>query len=106
LCGWHAEPVAVGEGPVALGALWRAAASGRAHGLVLLDARLNGGDGLALAAKVRQAPAAHAKPLEMMQRLSRLLNDLSVEELRRQAGPPRGVRGARRGAVSARGRKS
>jgi PAS domain S-box-containing protein len=66
LRGWHAEPVAVGDGLEALDALWRAAASGRGYGLVLLDARLNGGDGLALAAKVRQAPELSASRILLL----------------------------------------
>src|SRR5262249_8374896 len=54
LRGWQAEPTAVPDGLTALDALWRGAAQGRPYALVLLDARMPGCDGLALAAKLSQ----------------------------------------------------
>src|SRR5262249_25159879 len=56
LRGWHTEPTGVGEGLAALNLLWRAASLGRPYGLVLLDGRMPGVDGLALAAQIAQSP--------------------------------------------------
>jgi CheY-like chemotaxis protein len=54
LRGWQMEPAAVGDGLAALDALWDAVSVGRPYALVLLDARMPGTDGLALAAKIRK----------------------------------------------------
>jgi CheY-like chemotaxis protein len=48
------EPAAVGDGLAALDALWDAVSAGRPYALVLLDARMPGTEGLALAAKIRK----------------------------------------------------
>jgi PAS domain S-box-containing protein len=53
---WRTEPTAVADGLTALDALWRAVALGQPYPLVLLDARMPGCDGLALAAKIAQSP--------------------------------------------------
>jgi two-component system sensor histidine kinase/response regulator len=57
LTGWQMEPVAVGDGLAALGALWDAVSVGRPFPLVLLDARMPDTDGLALAARIRERAA-------------------------------------------------
>jgi PAS domain S-box-containing protein len=57
LTGWQMEPVAVGDGLSAMGALWDAVSDGRPHPLVLLDARMPDIDGLALAARIRERAA-------------------------------------------------
>src|SRR5438270_3021690 len=54
------EPVAVGDGLAALGALWDAVSAGRPYPLVLLDARMPDTDGLALAARIRERAALAA----------------------------------------------
>jgi two-component system sensor histidine kinase/response regulator len=53
---WRAEATAVPDGLSALGTLWQAAAEGRPYALVLLDGRMPGIDGLALAAEVNRSP--------------------------------------------------
>jgi PAS domain S-box-containing protein len=53
---WQTEPTAVGDGLTALNTLWRAVAQGRPYGLVLLDGRMPGVDGLALAAEIARSP--------------------------------------------------
>ncbi|HEV3447167.1 MAG TPA: response regulator, partial [Gemmataceae bacterium] len=60
LTGWQMEPVAVGDGLAALGALWDAVSVGRPYPLVLLDARMPDTDGLALAARIRERAALSA----------------------------------------------
>ena len=55
LRGWHTDPLAVADGLKALDALWRAAASGSPFALILLDARMPGTDGLAVAASILQS---------------------------------------------------
>ena len=57
LRGWQTEPPAVADGLQAFDALWRASASGRPFPLVLLDARMPGIDGLALAEASSRAPS-------------------------------------------------
>ena len=54
--GWRTEPTVVADGLEALDALWRASASGRPFPLVVLDARMPGIDGLALAERILQSP--------------------------------------------------
>ncbi len=56
LRGWHMEPLAVADGFKALDALWSAVSFGRPFALVLLDARMPGTDGLAVAESIRQNP--------------------------------------------------
>ncbi len=56
LRGWRTEPAVVAGGLEALDALWRASASGRPFPLVVLDARMPGIAGLALAEHIRQSP--------------------------------------------------
>ena len=56
LRGWRTEPTVVAGGLEALDALWRASASGRPFPLVVLDARMPGIDGRALAERIRQSP--------------------------------------------------
>ena len=56
LRGWRTEPAVVASGLEALDALWRASASGRPFPLVVLDARMPGIAGLALAEHIRQSP--------------------------------------------------
>jgi two-component system, sensor histidine kinase and response regulator len=53
---WRTEPTVVGGGLEALDALWRASASGRPFSLVVLDARMPGVDGPALAERILQSP--------------------------------------------------
>jgi len=60
LAGWQMEPVAVGDGLAAMGALWDAVSVGRPYPLVLLDARMPDTDGLALAAWMRERAALSA----------------------------------------------
>ena len=60
LRGWQMKPAAVGDAVAALDALGRAAAGGRPYALVLLDARMPGMDGLALAEQVRRHPQLSA----------------------------------------------
>jgi PAS domain S-box-containing protein len=60
LTGWQMEPVAVGDGVAAMGALWDAVSVGRPYPLVLLDARMPDTDGLALAARIRERAALSA----------------------------------------------
>ena len=54
--GWRTEPTVVADGLEALDALWRGLASGRPFPLVVLDARMPGIDGLALAQRSLQTP--------------------------------------------------
>jgi two-component system sensor histidine kinase/response regulator len=56
LRGWHTEPLAVADGFKALDALWSAVSFGRPFALVLLDARMPGTDGLAVAQSILQNP--------------------------------------------------
>ena len=56
LRGWRTEPTVVADGLEALDALWRASASGRPFPLVVLDARMPGIDGPALAERILQSP--------------------------------------------------
>jgi PAS domain S-box-containing protein len=51
---WRMRPETVADSVAAMDALWAGAASGRPYPLVLLDARMPDGDGLALAAKMRE----------------------------------------------------
>ncbi len=60
--GWRTEPTAVADGLEALDALWRASASGRPFALVVLDSRMPGIDGLALAERILQSPEHAADP--------------------------------------------
>src|SRR5258708_7557339 len=60
LTGWKMEPVAVGDGLAAMGALWDGVSVGRPYPLVLLDARMPDADGLALAARIRERAALSA----------------------------------------------
>jgi PAS domain S-box-containing protein len=66
LRGWQTEPTAVGEGLAALNLLWRAASLGRPYGLVLLDGRMPGVDGPALAAEIAQSPQLAACPVILL----------------------------------------
>jgi len=56
LRGWHTEPLAVADGFKALDALWSAVSFGRPFALVLLDARMPGTDGLAVAESILRNP--------------------------------------------------
>jgi two-component system, sensor histidine kinase and response regulator len=56
LRGWHTEPMAVADGFMALDVLWSAVSLARPFALVLLDARMPGTDGLAVARSIRQNP--------------------------------------------------
>jgi PAS domain S-box-containing protein len=56
LRGWQVESTAVGDGLTALSALWRAVALRQPYALALLDGRMPGVDGLALAAEIAQSP--------------------------------------------------
>jgi two-component system, sensor histidine kinase and response regulator len=51
---WQMQPMAVGDGVMAMAALWRGVAQIRPYPLVLLDGRMPDIDGLDLAAKIRQ----------------------------------------------------
>jgi signal transduction histidine kinase/CheY-like chemotaxis protein/HPt (histidine-containing phosphotransfer) domain-containing protein len=51
---WGMEPTAVGDGVAAMDALWNGYASQQPYALVLLDARMPDGDGLTVAAKIRE----------------------------------------------------
>ena len=66
LRGWRTEPTAVADGFRALDALWSAASLGRPFALVLLDARMPGTDGLALAATIRGCPQLSATPIILL----------------------------------------
>jgi PAS domain S-box-containing protein len=57
---WQMDPATVGDGLAAMGALWDAASVGQPYPLVLLDARMPGTDGLALAARIRERAALSA----------------------------------------------
>ena len=54
---WKMKPSTAGGGLQALAAMERAAAAGSAFPLVILDARMPGLDGLALAGRIRRSPA-------------------------------------------------
>src|SRR4029077_7849659 len=56
LRGWQTEPLAVADGLTALNTLWRGVAMNRPYAVVLLDGRMPGVDGLALAAEISQSP--------------------------------------------------
>jgi two-component system sensor histidine kinase/response regulator len=56
LADWQTDPWAVADGLSALGALWQAVAEGRPYAVVLLDGRMPGIDGLALAEEVSRSP--------------------------------------------------
>ncbi|SIO27945.1 PAS domain S-box-containing protein [Singulisphaera sp. GP187] len=66
LRGWKTEPMSVGDGLKALDALWRGVALGRPFSLVLLDARMPGTDGLALAASILQSPELAASRIILL----------------------------------------
>ncbi len=66
LRGWHTEPLAVADGFGALEALWRAAAIGRPFALVLLDVRMPGTDGLAVAESIRRNPELAASRIILL----------------------------------------
>jgi PAS domain S-box-containing protein len=66
LRGWRADPAPAADGPAAVEALFRAAAAGRPYPLVLLDARLPGGDSLAVAAGVRKTPELAAAAVVLL----------------------------------------
>lgn len=51
---WQMEPVAVGDGIAALGALWEGVTSNQPYDLVMLDARMPDTDGLAIAELIRK----------------------------------------------------
>ncbi|HWE36476.1 MAG TPA: PAS domain S-box protein [Isosphaeraceae bacterium] len=53
---WRTEPTAVADGLEALDALWTAVSVGRPFALVLLDVRMPGVDGLAVAERILQNP--------------------------------------------------
>ena len=63
---WHTEPLAVADGFKALEALWSAASVGRPFALVLLDARMPGTDGLAVAESIRQSPVLSASRIILL----------------------------------------
>jgi PAS domain S-box-containing protein len=56
LRGWHTEPVAVADAFKALDALWSSVSAGRPFALVLLDARMPGADGFAVAESIMRNP--------------------------------------------------
>jgi CheY-like chemotaxis protein len=56
LRGWEAEPTAVGDALTALKTLWRAVTLRQPYVLALLDGRMPGVDGLALAAEIAESP--------------------------------------------------
>jgi PAS domain S-box-containing protein len=56
LRGWQTEPTAVADGLTALKTLWRAVALCRPYSLALVDGRMPGLDGLALAAEIAHTP--------------------------------------------------
>jgi CheY-like chemotaxis protein len=56
LRGWHAEPTVVASGPQALNALWRGIALGRPFSVALVDGRMPGMDGPALASEIARCP--------------------------------------------------
>ena len=56
LRGWQTEPTAVGDGLTALKTLWRAVALRQPYALALVDGRMPGLDGLALAAEIAHTP--------------------------------------------------
>jgi CheY-like chemotaxis protein len=60
------KPVAVADGVAAMDALWHGTACGRPYALVLLDARMPDGDGLALAAKIRERAELSATPIVLL----------------------------------------
>ncbi len=54
LRGWQMDPVAVGDGIAALGALWDAVTGNQPYELVMLDSRMPDTDGLAIAELIRR----------------------------------------------------
>jgi PAS domain S-box-containing protein len=66
LRGWDTEPVGVADGFKALDALWSAAAIGRPFALVLLDARMPGTDGLAVAESILRNPVLSTSPIILL----------------------------------------
>ncbi len=56
LRGWRTEPTTVADGLHALNALWRGVALGRPYSVAILDGRMPGVDGLALAAEISHSP--------------------------------------------------
>jgi PAS domain S-box-containing protein len=56
LRGWHTKPTAVAGGLQALNALWRGVSTGRPYSVALLDGRMPGMDGMALAAEIARSP--------------------------------------------------
>jgi PAS domain S-box-containing protein len=66
LRGWQSEPTAVADGLTALSTLWRGVAFGQPYNLVLLDGRMPGIDGLALAGEISRSPQLAACPLILL----------------------------------------
>src|SRR5205823_405284 len=82
LTGWQMEPVAVGDGLGAMGALWDAVSVGRPYPLVLLDARMPDTDGLALAARIRERAALSAVRIILLTSEHRLSDSANCRALR------------------------
>ena len=57
---WHTEPLAVADGLQALDVLWSAVSIGQPFALVLLDVRMPGVNGLAVAERILQNPVLSA----------------------------------------------
>ncbi len=81
LTAWRMRPCAVGSGGEALDELRRAAAAGEAYPLVLLDARMPGMDGFAVAQAIQSSPSLAAATVLMLSSADRAGETARCREL-------------------------
>ncbi|MDB5319743.1 MAG: domain S-box protein [Phycisphaerales bacterium] len=79
---WQMEPTSVGDGMVAMDALWHGVAVGKPHALLLLDARMPDTDGLTLAAKIRERAELSGSRIILLTSGDRPGNPARLRELR------------------------
>lgn len=81
LRGWRTEPTSVGDGLTALNTLWRGVALGQPYSLALLDGRMPGVDGMALATEIARSPQLANCRVILMTSEDRPINRTQQREL-------------------------